>query len=243
MAMTRIQASKAMPSESAPSPLWKLASEEAVPVLTRQFNFHLTASTTSLPIHWCSSELVLLPQPGKNLCHPDQLRPINLLPIQAKLLGSILANRLLEYATEYLADTHTHTYQYAYLPGRSLSQALERVTSHCAQVRSLVEAQSVLGCRRRMSNVIRRLQSIRQGVLARFGAEPCTRRGCPRGLLKCHALWHDGVLLLGPGATPRMRIGSTPLDNLSWLDPQRASQRPCSRRLIGEHDLCRRPSL
>ncbi|CAE7746398.1 unnamed protein product [Symbiodinium microadriaticum] len=88
---------------SAPSPLWKLASEEAVPVLTRQFNFHLTASTTSLPIHWCSSELVLLPKPGKNLCHPDQLRPINLWPIQAKLLGSILANRLLEYATEYLA--------------------------------------------------------------------------------------------------------------------------------------------
>ena len=126
---------------SAPSPLWKLASEEAVPVLTRQFNFHLTASTTSLPIHWCSSELVLLPKPGKNLCHPDQLRPINLWPIQAKLLGSILANRLLEYATEYLADTHTHTHQYAYLPGRSLSQALERVTSHCAQVRSLVEAQ------------------------------------------------------------------------------------------------------
>ena len=138
MAMTRIQAAKAMPPDSAPSPLWKLASSEAVPILTQQFNFYLTAGATSIPEPWCRSELALLPKPGKSLCHPDQLRPINLLPLQAKLLGSIIAmRRLVEHATRYLADTH----QYAYLPDRSLGQALERVTSHCAQARQLVDNQ------------------------------------------------------------------------------------------------------
>ena len=137
MAMSRIQATKAMPPDSAPSPLWKLASSEAIPSLTQQFNFYLQAGAATLPEPWCRSELALLPKPGKSLCHPDQLRPINLLPLQAKLLGSIIAMRLVEYATQYLADTH----QYAYLPGRSLCQALERVTSHCAQARQLVENQ------------------------------------------------------------------------------------------------------
>ncbi|CAE7903110.1 unnamed protein product, partial [Symbiodinium microadriaticum] len=136
-AMSRIQATKAMPPDSAPSPLWKLASSDAIPSLTQQFNFYLTAGTTTLPEAWCRSELALLPKPGKSLCHPDQLRPINLLPIQAKLLGWILAMRLAKHATQYLAETH----QYAYLPGRSLGQALERVVSHCAQARQLVENQ------------------------------------------------------------------------------------------------------
>ena len=137
-ALGKLAAGKAMPSTSAPAAIWKLASAQVTPVLCKQFSAVLVAGATALPIEWSKSELILLPKPGKSLTSPSQLRPINLLPLQAKVLGAMLATRLQEYAQGFLREVP----QYAYLQGRSLGQALERVAGQCAAIRSKLQAQN-----------------------------------------------------------------------------------------------------
>ena len=113
--------------------LWTLTSSTVVPILHGQFQAYLRAGCSELPERWVTSELVLLPKPGKALTSPEQLRPINLLPMQAKLLGAMIAARLQDFAQDYLRDVP----QFAYVTGRSLGQAVERVATHCAQARKL----------------------------------------------------------------------------------------------------------
>ena len=137
-ALGKLAAGKAMPSSSAPAAIWKLASDQVTPLLCQQFSKVLVAGATGLPQEWSTSELVLLPKPGKSLTSPSQLRPINLLPLQAKVLGAMLATRLQEYAQSFLKEVP----QFAYLQGRSLGQALERVASQCASIRSKLQAQT-----------------------------------------------------------------------------------------------------
>ncbi|CAE7332912.1 unnamed protein product, partial [Symbiodinium microadriaticum] len=137
-ALGKLAAGKAMPSTSAPAAIWKLASAQVTPLLCKQFSAVLVAGATELPAEWSQSELVLLPKPGKSLTSPSQLRPINLLPLQAKVLGAMLAMRLQEYAQWFLWEVP----QYAYLQGRSLGQALERVAGQCAAIRSKLQAQT-----------------------------------------------------------------------------------------------------
>ena len=81
---------------------------------------------------------MLLPKPGKTLTDASQLRPICLLHPIAKVTASILATRLRPYAVRYLHSVP----QFAYLGGRSLQQALDRVVSHCAEVRGLAATQN-----------------------------------------------------------------------------------------------------
>ncbi|CAE7846922.1 unnamed protein product, partial [Symbiodinium necroappetens] len=127
-AFQRLQASKALPSCTAPAPLWKLTSETVIPLLQAQFEHHLQSGTELLPEAWCISDLVLIPK----MRSPAHLRPICLLPLQAKVLASMLAQRLQAYAEAYLQDCP----QFAYVANRSLTQALDRVLSHCAATRA-----------------------------------------------------------------------------------------------------------
>ena len=136
-AMARLKAGKAMPSGSAPTVLWTMTRSIVVPILHGQFQAYLRAGCSEMPERWVTSELVLLPKPGKALTSPEQLRPINLLPMQAKLLGAMIAARLQDFAQVYLRDVP----QFAYVTGRSLGQAVERVAAHCAQARKLYQDQ------------------------------------------------------------------------------------------------------
>ncbi|CAE7827460.1 unnamed protein product [Symbiodinium sp. CCMP2456] len=134
-AMARLQPNKAVPSVSAPAALWKQLSQVTVPTLRAQFAQVFRKGTQTVPETWSVSELILLPKPNKSLRTPAHLRPICLLPLQAKLTASILASRLLPFVNEYLKDQP----QFAYVPHRTLAQALERVTSHCHTVRNLLQ--------------------------------------------------------------------------------------------------------
>ena len=135
--MARLKAGKAMPSGSAPTVLWTMTRSTVVPILHGQFQAYLRAGCSEMPERWVTSEMVLLPKPGKALTSPAQLRPINLLPMQAKLLGAMIAARLQDFAQVYLRDIP----QFAYVTGRSLGQAVERVAAHCAHVRKLYQDQ------------------------------------------------------------------------------------------------------
>ena len=136
-AMARLKAGKAMPSGSAPTVLWTMTRSTVVPILHGQFQAYLRAGCSEMPERWVTSEMVLLPKPGKALTSPAQLRPINLLPMQAKLLGAMIAARLQDFAQVYLRDVP----QFAYVTGRSLGQAVERVAAHCAHARKLYQDQ------------------------------------------------------------------------------------------------------
>ncbi|CAE7584044.1 unnamed protein product [Symbiodinium sp. CCMP2592] len=130
-ALQRLQAGKAMPDKSAPAALWKHFSQEVAPILSAQFNLYLAPGATGLPQSWCISDLVLIPKPGKTMKTPGDLSPLSLLSLPAKALASVVASRLQEYAVRYLREVP----QFAYVPGRTLAQALERVFADCAAVR------------------------------------------------------------------------------------------------------------
>ena len=150
-AMQRIRPAKAMPSVCAASSLWKLVCGDVIPILVEQFRRCLQVGASGLPPRWRCSELVLLPKPGKPMTHPSQLRPINLLSMEAKILGAVLAARLQVYAAEYLRTLP----QFSYLQGRTLGQAVDRVLSRCAQVRQLVANQAHTLHARRQGGSIR----------------------------------------------------------------------------------------
>ena len=137
-ALHRLRPGKAMPSDSAPAALWKLSGLEVIQPLRRHFAHHLRRHCQSLPQAWNICELVLLPKPHKPLKSPAHLRPICLLSLPAKILASVVASRLQPFVTSFL-DSQP---QYAYVQGRTLAQALERVLSHCATVRALVQQQA-----------------------------------------------------------------------------------------------------
>ncbi|CAE7739424.1 unnamed protein product, partial [Symbiodinium sp. CCMP2456] len=134
-ALLRLQPSKAMPSNSAPAALWKHFGQDVLPLMERLFAQHLVAGCQALPDRWNQCDMALLPKPNKSLQSPAHLRPICLLSFQAKTLAAVLAGRIQPYVAVYLTDTP----QFAYVAQRSLSQALERVISHCAAVRTLVQ--------------------------------------------------------------------------------------------------------
>ncbi|CAE6926016.1 unnamed protein product [Symbiodinium sp. CCMP2456] len=121
-AMARLKPNKAVPSVSAPAALWKQLSQVTVPILVAQFAQAFRKGATKVPEAWSISELILLPKPNKSLRTPAHLRPICLLPLQAKITASTLARRLLPFVSEYLRDQP----QFAYVPDRTLAQALER---------------------------------------------------------------------------------------------------------------------
>ena len=102
------------------------------------------AITLTLPEAWRTRELTLLPKPHRPLRSPGDLRPIGL-SYPAKIVASILAGKLQPFVVAYVKELP----QYAYVPQRTLAQALERVLSHCAHVRSLVQqqAQTIHTCR------------------------------------------------------------------------------------------------
>ncbi|CAE7827973.1 unnamed protein product [Symbiodinium sp. CCMP2592] len=116
-ALGRLVAGKAMPTTSAHAVLWKTAMVQVVPALQQQINHYLTKGTSTLPASFNVSELILLPP---------------------KYWERFIAARLQPYAVNYLQAVP----QFAYVGGRSLSMALERVASHCAVVRKLLGDQA-----------------------------------------------------------------------------------------------------
>ncbi|CAE7695511.1 Crnkl1 [Symbiodinium sp. CCMP2592] len=84
-ALCRLQPGKAMPSCNAPAALWKRFRQDLVPLLQRQFAWHLRPGVSNLPEAWTLCEL-------------------------AKILASIVAQRLKEPAKAYLASLPQFAY-------------------------------------------------------------------------------------------------------------------------------------
>ena len=89
-----------------------------------------------MPADWLTSYMALIPKPGKAPTSPANLRPISILPAVPKMLARIAAQRL----KPFLLQAVEYVPQFAYIHHRQTSDAIDRVISHCQQVRSRVAA-------------------------------------------------------------------------------------------------------
>ncbi|OLP77031.1 LINE-1 retrotransposable element ORF2 protein [Symbiodinium microadriaticum] len=125
MALGRLAAGKAMPQHSAPAAIWRKCSVQVASRLCQQLNASLVTGSNLLPLNWSISDMALIPKPGKAMTSPEQLRPISLLPMPAKALGAMIAERLHEHASHYLQVFHAVDMERIYRAMRTVLQGLE----------------------------------------------------------------------------------------------------------------------
>ena len=133
-AIESLSSKKALPQHQAPAALWKAGAEVVVEALHADFQKRFAAGEISMPADWLTSYVVLIPKPGKAPTSPANLRSISLLPAVPKLLARIAAQRL----RPYLLHAVEHVPQFAYISNRQTSDSIDRVISHCHQIRSRV---------------------------------------------------------------------------------------------------------
>ena len=127
---------KALDPAYAPSPGWHLAADSVAHLL--QPCFECWSDTARFPPSWSNGELTFLPKPGKPGRHPSELRPIALLEPTGKTVMGLLANNIMTEALPYLCQFP----QLAYLPGRGCAEAVQQMSTHCQQVRALLNQHS-----------------------------------------------------------------------------------------------------
>ena len=136
-AICSLPARKALPPGHAPAVLWKLARDSVGPKLTEVFEQHLQAGPLHFPQHWHESYLTLLAKPSKPPNCPANLRPINLLPAEAKILARIAAARLRPLVVQAVQTVP----QFAFVSSRQCSDAIDRVLAHCHRIRERLKGQ------------------------------------------------------------------------------------------------------
>ena len=135
LALRSLPANKALPPGHVPARLWKIAEFSVAEALFQDFQRVLQPGELCFPQHWHDSYLTLLAKPLKPPNCPANLRPINLLAAEAKILARIAAKRL-----QPLIQQAVHQYpQFAYAQGRQAADALDRVLSHCYRIRDLLQ--------------------------------------------------------------------------------------------------------
>ena len=123
---------KALTPECAPAPVWK-ALRHMMAVKLNELGI-ACQTHNQVPREWGAATTIYLNKPGKRSDNPAHLRPICLL----EPLSKVLMNRL-----GYLMRLDTLSLikqypQFAYLPGRSINDAIRRVVSHCEQFRTTI---------------------------------------------------------------------------------------------------------
>ena len=133
-----IPTNKAGPKHLALNALYRHASKWLAPILTEFLASWWTGRTPYIPQRFKDAWLVMLTKPGKVCRGPEDMRPIGLSHPMGKALLRALREKILPWATEYMA----HTPQWGYLRGREAWDAMARAFSHCSQVRALCQTQT-----------------------------------------------------------------------------------------------------
>ena len=135
-AIGSLSSKKALPRFQAPAALWKAGEGTIVDILRSDFQERFAPGEIRMREDWLTSYVALIPKPGKPPHSPANLRPTSLLPAIPRLLARVAAQRL----RPYLLQAIEHVPQFAYIQNRQTSDSLDRVISHCRQVRSVVAA-------------------------------------------------------------------------------------------------------
>ncbi|CAE7172856.1 RXLR78 [Symbiodinium pilosum] len=125
-----IKPHKAVPKGSAPAAAWKLCANEVSPSISA---FLATVGEERLPSGLLDADLCLIPKPGKPADKPSNLRPLGILRPDAKGVAGAARELLSPGLQSYMREVP----QFAYLPGRGLSDAHARLIRHLREVRQL----------------------------------------------------------------------------------------------------------
>ena len=124
---------KALSPEYAPAPFWRLS---ARPIAEYLHDFLQECySQQTVPSCWGEGTLCFLPKNSKRTQAPSELRPIALLEPSGKAVMGVFSLRLMSEVQHELRQWP----QFAYLQHRSCEDALHRLSTHCEQVRSIME--------------------------------------------------------------------------------------------------------
>ena len=128
-----IKPGKAVPKGAAPAAAWKICAQpiaEALSAYCRSLSPRLSPEQT-MEDGLLSADLCLIPKPGKPADKPTQLRPLGILRPDAKGLAGTAREMLAPHVVPFMKPLP----QFAYLPGRGLSDAQSRVVQHLREVR------------------------------------------------------------------------------------------------------------
>ena len=126
-----IKPGKAVPKGAAPAASWKICTQPIAEALA-----HYCSSLPkeeNLDEGLLSADLCLIPKPGKPADKPTQLRPLGILRPDAKGLAGAAREMLAPHVIPFMKPLP----QFAYLPGRGLSDAQSRVVQHLREVRQI----------------------------------------------------------------------------------------------------------
>ena len=126
-----IKPGKAVPKGAAPAASWKICAQPIAEALVHYCSS--LPSEKNLDDGLLSADLCLIPKPGKPADKPTQLRPLGILRPDAKGLAGAAREMLAPHVIPFMKPLP----QFAYLPGRGLSDAQSRVVQHLREVRQI----------------------------------------------------------------------------------------------------------
>ena len=135
-AISKIPSSKAVPSFSPQTSALKANLNTVCCRLEHISRLCLSCQAADIPAEWLSVQIAWLPKPAKSPSRPEHLRTIGLMPADQKALLHIIKNHIKPEVLDRLAAYP----QYAYRSRSSTHDAILRASSHCAVVRSSLEA-------------------------------------------------------------------------------------------------------
>ena len=138
-ALRRLKGRKAVAPGNAPAAVWKALAGPLSRYLADYLHAHWTPGVLAVPTTWTDSTLHFLTKPNKPAKRAQDLRPIALQSAGAKAVLLTVKDRLMPFFLEAMVRLP----QYAYIAGRGTTEAILRVTLHCACVRDALQTQKL----------------------------------------------------------------------------------------------------
>ena len=128
LSLKRLGPGKAVPVGSAPSSAWRYCRSLLSGPLAEAFQ---EGTMAGYPSRWADCSLTLIPKPNKTNKRPESLRPLGIQDAAGKAVSRVLKQKLFPQIRAALESYP----QFAYLEGRSTSDAIQRVVTHCDRIR------------------------------------------------------------------------------------------------------------
>ena len=133
-ALARVHLNKSVAQPFLPAAVWRSAPNDVAHFLMGHLEQWWTHNPPLIPQCWRDSWLFFLPKPGKANTHPSHLRPISLMEPLGKIVMGLLAKKLKQCIGSHLCQ-YPH---FGFLPMRAATDAVNRVATHCRNIRALV---------------------------------------------------------------------------------------------------------
>lgn len=134
-ALSRIPITRAVAKPFAPGVVWRQLAGTLAPLLHAQLQTWWGQNPPAIPDCWRHGWLFLIPKPGKPPYSPQNLRPLALQEPVGKAVIGLLIHLAMQDVQNHLVSFPI----WSYMESRSTMEAIRRVSSHCMQVRTMVQ--------------------------------------------------------------------------------------------------------